>query len=93
MKSFKELISTPLKSTIYKTLKDVDNIVEKEDVELNENEYEDVLLKNNIKIKSKLETKFGTEFKLAKKYDQDDIKDILKKYKVSFDGDSIFVSK
>ena len=61
--------------------------------DLNENEYEDILIKNHIKIKSKFETKFGTEFQLAKKYDEEDIKKALKSFKVTFDGNSIFVSK
>jgi len=65
----------------------------KEEFELNENEYEDILIKNNIKIKSKFETKFGTEFQLAKKYDKEDIKKALKGFKVTFDGNSIFVTK
>ena len=82
--------------SVLKRYKDSNEITSKklhEDVELNENEYEDVLLKHNIKIKSKFETKFGTEFKLAKKYDDKKIRDILKNYNVAFSDDSIFVSK
>lgn len=94
MKSFKELISNTsiiTKIVESKVTKKIDN--EDKLSVINENEYEDVLIKNHIKIKSKFETKFGTEFKLAKKYNNDDIQKILKNYKVSFDGDSIFVSK
>jgi hypothetical protein len=64
----------------------------KEDNKLNENVFEDILIKNHIKIKSKFETKFGTEFQLAKKYDEEEIKKILTGYKVTFDGNSIFVT-
>jgi hypothetical protein len=62
-------------------------------MDINENVYEDILIKHNIKIKSKFETKFGTEFQLAKKYDEDNIRHILNGYKVTFDGNSIFVTK
>jgi len=53
---------------------------------------EGVLISKNIKIKSKFETKFGTEFKLAKKYSEQEIKKVLHDYRVTFDEDSIFVS-
>jgi len=95
--NFKEMFNKTSKTIITKNVTNNNNTLKENvlltDTELNENEYENVLLKNNIKIKSKFETKFGTEFKLAKKYDEDDIKKILKNYKVSFDDDSIFVSK
>lgn len=53
---------------------------------------EDILIKNNIKIRSKFSTKFGTEFILFKTPNKDEITDLLKNYKVSFDNKSIFVS-
>jgi len=55
-------------------------------------EAEDLLIKNNIKIKSKFSTKFGIEFILMKKYKDEEIKKALKDFSVTFDGDSIFVS-
>ena len=54
---------------------------------------EGLLIKNNIKIKSKFSTKFGTEFVLFKTPDEDEIRKILKDYRVTFYGNSIFVSK
>jgi len=60
--------------------------------DIHESKEEDLLIKNNIKIKKKFSTKFGTEFILMKKYDEDEIKKILKGKRVSFDGNSIFVS-
>jgi hypothetical protein len=65
---------------------DHDDIVEKTDAET-------LLGKANIKIKSKFETKFGSEFVLAKKYPEDEVKKALDGHRVTFDGTSIFVSK
>lgn len=61
---------------------------------LNEDSSKDpekILQKNNFKIKKKFGTKFGTEFVLAKHYEQKDIKDALKGFKLIFDGNSVFV--
>ncbi len=53
---------------------------------------EKLLINKGIKIKRKFETKFGTEFELFNEPDEKKIKNILKLFKVSFDGKSVFVS-
>jgi len=82
--------------SVLKRYKDNNVITAHKMNEVSENKYEELLLKNHIKIKSKFETKYGTEFILAKKYDNNDIKKALKDFKVTFskdDDNSIFVSK
>lgn len=49
------------------------------------------ILRTKFKIKSVHGTKFGTEFIMAKKYDEDEIKNLLTDYQVKFDGKSVFV--
>lgn len=64
----------------------------KEAMSINEvKSAEDLLRSNSIKIKSVHGTKFGTEFVLAKKYDEKEIKDILSDFTLKFDDKSVFV--
>lgn len=51
----------------------------------------DILRDGGIKIKSTHGTKFGTEFVLAKHYDEEQIKTLLSGYDLKFDGNSVFV--
>ena len=61
-------------------------------VQLKEAEKADeILRRNNFKIKSTFSTKFGTEYLMAKKYDEEDIKKVLKDFNIKFDDKSIFV--
>ena len=60
--------------------------------ELNEDtDVEQLLRSKNIKIKDINFTNFGTEYILAKKYDVDDLEDILKDFKIKIKGNSVFV--
>ena len=60
--------------------------------ELNEDtNVEQLLRSKNIKIKDINFTNFGTEQILAKKYDADDLEDILKGFKIKIKGNSVFV--
>jgi len=52
---------------------------------------DEILRSNKFKIKNIYGTKFGTEYVMAKKYDEEEIKSALKDYKLKFDGKSIFV--
>ena len=52
---------------------------------------EEILRGNNFKIKSIFGTKFGTEYLMAKKYDEDKIKELLSDFKIKIDDNSIFV--
>jgi hypothetical protein len=52
---------------------------------------EEILRDNNFKIKSVHGTKFGTEYVMAKQYEEKDIKDVLGDFDLKFDGKSIFV--
>lgn len=80
------------KMNTVKDVVDVDTSNHEDDIfESYGKDAETVLIKNNIKIKQKFSTKFGTEFVLAKKYDESGLKDILKDFKVTFDDKSIFV--
>lgn len=55
-------------------------------------EAESVLIKNNIKIKNTFKTKFGTEFVLSKKYQEKELRDILKGFTITIVDNSVFVS-
>jgi len=52
---------------------------------------EELLRTNGFKIKSVFGTSFGTEYVMAKKYDEDDIKEILKDFTLKFNDKSVFV--
>lgn len=79
--SFKNIFKDKIKETPEKI----------EIIETEEKNPEKILINNGIKIKSKFGTKFGTEFVLFKQPDSKKIKNILKGFKISFNGNSIFV--
>jgi len=96
---FKEFMNLKLKSTSTS----VDALVEKvidEDARQNGIEAkadltgkraEQLLRKENIKIKNIFKTKFGIEFLLAKQYPEQTIKNILTGYSLRFDEKSVFI--
>jgi len=82
----------------YKDYKKAINFIKNVQKDLYESKPEDVidtpetiLRRNNFKIKSVHGTKFGTEFIFAKQYEDKDIQEILKDFKLKFDGKSVFV--
>lgn len=83
MKKFKDIFKQKVENV--KEIKKV-NIINEANTD-----PEDILIKNNIKIKKKYGTKFGTEFELAKTYDKDKLNKILKSFDIMIDGNSVFV--
>jgi len=67
------------------------DLYESEELITESMDAEKVLRDNKFKIKSVHGTKFGTEFIMAKQYEEEDIKKVLSKYTLKFDGKSIFV--
>jgi len=55
-------------------------------------EAEAILIKNNIKIKNTFKTKFGTEFFLAKKYPEKELRQLLRDFTITIVDNSVFVS-
>ncbi len=52
---------------------------------------EKILRSHGFKIKLVAPTKFGTQVDFAKKYEEEDIKKVLKGYTLKFDGKSVFI--
>ena len=52
---------------------------------------EELLRSNGIKIRLVTPTSFGTQFDLAKIYDEDELKDLLKDYTIKIKGKSLFI--
>jgi hypothetical protein len=52
---------------------------------------EELLRKADIKIKLVTPTAFGTQFDLAKKYDEEEIKEILKDFDIKIKNKSVFI--
>lgn len=52
---------------------------------------EDLLRGNGIKIRLVTPTTFGTQIDFAKKYDDNEIKEILKDFTLKFKGNSVFI--
>lgn len=50
-----------------------------------------LLRKAGLKIKLTAGTAFGTQYTMAKKYDEDEIKDVLKGFNIKIKGNDIFV--
>jgi len=62
-----------------------------ETVQESDDSVEKILRKEGFKIKSVYGTKFGTEFIMFKKFNEEEVQELLKKYTLKFDGKSIFV--
>lgn len=56
-----------------------------------EKKADQILRGNDIKIKMITPTAFGTQIDLAKLYDEDEIKELLKDFNIKIKGKSIFV--
>jgi len=85
--SFKQVFKQKIKQDI----KNTQIISEKNEKTQDSKDPEEILRKNNFKIKKKYGTKFGTEFVMAKEYPHEDIKKALKGFKLIFDENSVFV--
>jgi len=85
--SFKQVFKQKIKQDI----KNAQIISEKTEKTQDNKDPEEILRKNNFKIKKKYGTKFGVEFDMAKEYPQEEIKKALKGFKLIFDGKSVFV--
>jgi len=83
-----------LKSTENEVPKKNDVITEKviqDEIVEKEKEPEEILRGNGFKIKLVTGTAFGKQIDFAKKYDEDEIKEVLKDYTVKFKGKSVFI--
>ena len=88
MKSFSELFADFDDSTTIVESENQKDVAESNDKD--ENPVE-ILRTNGIKIKTVIPTSFGVEIQLAKSYDENEIKKLLKNFKYRYKNNSIFV--